>query len=252
MKRRSGFTLIELLVVVAIIAILAAILFPVFARAREKAKQASCQSNLKQIALAIEQYKSDWNSTMPLWGYVTERHVAHIRDIPPGYVYWFNALNPYVKSVSIFRCPSQWWFYMQLFSSSHSTYGSGPLYDEESFWTKDEEGGYFWGSYYSIGIPVCYTINGYLMASKESNIYKPDKTFMMWDVLAANRDTRDSATDQSSEPVGYDRMRQDPGYIGNPHSEGHNYAYADGHVAWVAWLQAQWQDDRFYNRMTQW
>ena len=58
MKRR-GFTLIELLVVIAIIAMLAAILFPVFARAREKARQASCLSNVKQLALGVSMYKSD-------------------------------------------------------------------------------------------------------------------------------------------------------------------------------------------------
>ena len=66
MRRRIGFTLIELLVVIAIIAILAAILFPVFARAREKAHQASCQSNLKQIAQAILMYSDDWDGWGPL------------------------------------------------------------------------------------------------------------------------------------------------------------------------------------------
>jgi prepilin-type N-terminal cleavage/methylation domain-containing protein/prepilin-type processing-associated H-X9-DG protein len=64
--RRNGFTLIELLVVIAIIAILAAILFPVFARAREKARTASCQSNLKQIAMAIHQYADDWDGYGPI------------------------------------------------------------------------------------------------------------------------------------------------------------------------------------------
>lgn len=64
-KKAAGFTLIELLVVIAIIAILAAILFPVFARAREAARKASCQSNLKQIALALKMYMDDYGSNLP-------------------------------------------------------------------------------------------------------------------------------------------------------------------------------------------
>lgn len=65
MRRSNGFTLIELLVVIAIIAILAAILFPVFARVREKAKQTSCVSNLKQIALGIIAYCDDYDGQGP-------------------------------------------------------------------------------------------------------------------------------------------------------------------------------------------
>jgi prepilin-type N-terminal cleavage/methylation domain-containing protein len=64
-RTAKGFTLIELLVVIAIIAILAAILFPVFARAREKARQSSCLSNVKQITLGTQMYVQDYDEKFP-------------------------------------------------------------------------------------------------------------------------------------------------------------------------------------------
>src|SRR6056297_1773437 len=93
----TGFTLIELLVVIAIIAILAAILFPVFARAREKARQTSCLSNLKQIGLAEKMYESDYDE-------VTGSYSSH-----PGaaadYSY-HDIFDPYLKNDQIKLCPS--------------------------------------------------------------------------------------------------------------------------------------------------
>jgi prepilin-type N-terminal cleavage/methylation domain-containing protein/prepilin-type processing-associated H-X9-DG protein len=93
--RRHGFTLIELLVVIAIIAILAAILFPVFARAREKARQASCQSNLKQMGLATLMYTQDYDETYP---YHTSGPTADYD--------WPAPIIPYMKNAAIIRCPS--------------------------------------------------------------------------------------------------------------------------------------------------
>jgi prepilin-type N-terminal cleavage/methylation domain-containing protein/prepilin-type processing-associated H-X9-DG protein len=93
LTRKSGFTLIELLVVIAVIAILASILFPVFARARENARRSSCQSNLKQVGIAIAQYMQDYD----------EKTLAVDEDT--GYS-WFTPLQPYIKSEQVFRCPS--------------------------------------------------------------------------------------------------------------------------------------------------
>jgi prepilin-type N-terminal cleavage/methylation domain-containing protein/prepilin-type processing-associated H-X9-DG protein len=92
-KFRRGFTLIELLVVIAIIAILAAILFPVFAKAREKARQTSCLSNLKQLGLAITQYTQDYDENLP-------------NSTLNGVGSWRYMIYSYVKSTGVYKCPS--------------------------------------------------------------------------------------------------------------------------------------------------
>jgi len=96
LKRTNGFTLIELLVVIAIIAILAAILFPVFARAREKARQTACVSNLKQLGLAWLQYVQDYDETCPVGASGAQ---------PGRGEGWAPQLYAYVKSKNVFTCP---------------------------------------------------------------------------------------------------------------------------------------------------
>ncbi|HZT41574.1 MAG TPA: DUF1559 domain-containing protein [Chthonomonadaceae bacterium] len=94
--RQSGFTLIELLVVIAIIAILAAILFPVFAQAREKARQAACITNSRQLGLAIDMYTQDYDERLPglEWAWQSAQMT------------WPQMVQPYIKNWNEFRCPS--------------------------------------------------------------------------------------------------------------------------------------------------
>jgi prepilin-type N-terminal cleavage/methylation domain-containing protein/prepilin-type processing-associated H-X9-DG protein len=96
--RGKGFTLIELLVVIAIIAILAAILFPVFAQARENARKASCQSNLKQFGTAFAMYKQDYDGYFPFGGWLPNGN--------NGSREWQNTVAPYIKNKGVYRCPS--------------------------------------------------------------------------------------------------------------------------------------------------
>lgn len=94
-RKKNGFTLIELLIVIAIICLLAAILFPVFARAREKARAAACISNLKQIGLAILQYSQDYDENIV--GVPTNVSITNA---------WLAPYEPYLKSDQVKKCPS--------------------------------------------------------------------------------------------------------------------------------------------------
>jgi len=115
---RKGFTLIELLVVIAIIAILAAILFPVFAKAREKARQSSCLSNVKQLGLGMLMYVQDYDEVFFSSGSRWLGGTYGVNPVVPGapdvnwhntFGYqdsWVSEIAPYIKNTQIYRCPS--------------------------------------------------------------------------------------------------------------------------------------------------
>jgi len=105
---RRAFTLIELLVVIAIIAILAAILFPVFAQARDKARQAACLSNCKQLGLAWVMYAQDYDETSPNPGFLGRMWVKDFGNKPtrPDDIYFQDLIRPYAKNDDFAYCPS--------------------------------------------------------------------------------------------------------------------------------------------------
>jgi prepilin-type N-terminal cleavage/methylation domain-containing protein len=134
-RRKGAFTLIELLVVIAIIAILAAILFPVFARARERAKQSACISNMKQIGIAMVAYLSDWDDKYPAWSAPGSRALTSYEDYNATVFYpavninkpegeravISRQLEPYIKSLEVWSCPADFGMY-----SSNDGWGSPP------------------------------------------------------------------------------------------------------------------------------
>ncbi|RYX83583.1 DUF1559 domain-containing protein [bacterium] len=197
----SAFTLIELLVVIAIIAILAAILFPVFARARENARRASCQSNLKQIGLGVLQYVQDYDETYPL----------NTRGATTGgndYALWMVNIYPYVKSTQIFNCPSGKNIQNLSFTSPALTFA--------------------WIRSYGMSELVTSAFNNPIKASQVGKTSEMallgDCTFTIWNspgrVYNANSDDITSAPLVPAESMAR-------------HLGGSNVAYMDGHVKYI-------------------
>ncbi len=230
--RRGGFTLIELLVVIAIIAILAAILFPVFSRAREKARQASCQNNLKQIGLALRMYTSDWDERLPdgLGGPVGCPRAR--------YAVWWQGwvayvLEPYVKNWQVFGCPSRGWdFYQCAPPRFRRSYGYNYLISR-----------FNWDA----AIPTTRT-------AEISAIYEPAMLAMMWDSANPWPTTRPAFWDRDIKWFLNQEWERT-----HWHNEKNNFLFLDGHVKadtfakmiYGNFLNLRRRDPRFYTPITQ-
>jgi prepilin-type N-terminal cleavage/methylation domain-containing protein/prepilin-type processing-associated H-X9-DG protein len=231
-RRQGGFTLIELLVVIAIIAILAAILFPVFAQARAKARQASCASNLAQIARAGMMYVQDNDERFPS---------CYTMAAPPGVVDPRTSLQPYVKNWAVFYCPDRHTVLPQCL-------------DPESNFQPNSRCmgyGYNWGSGLGWGSsslkadglirPATDGTNG-VVGVLLSEVATPSHTFFYGDTndyyfITLLREAMPGVR------RGSDAMND----IGKPyepprHTEGNNFAFVDGHVQWLRFPGGLWTD----------
>lgn len=223
---RRAFTLIELLVVIAIIAILAAILFPVFAQVREKARQTSCLSNLRQVALAMQMYGQDYDERFANTEYGGDIDEAHE-------YYWGDMLQPYIKSWQMLTCPSAGQkivFRTGVTTSSQQwsyNYGINDIIAETCVDADD---------------PACRHIGvaGHLIAGVAS----PTATILIADNLPADHDTGDGddlALGHSRHEINWQWGKRDATRLtvggksqdGFPrHSDGFVTVLADGHAKW--------------------
>jgi len=227
-SKKKGFTLIELLVVIAIIAILAAILFPVFAKAREKARQITCASNEKQIGLGFLQYVQDYDEKWPVGLAGTSAAINGAG--------WAGQIYSYTKSTGLLKCPDD--------STPPTTVNGTQTY------------------------PVSYAYNSNLPSVTNAQFTSPASTVVLAEAEGGTADVTDAGEgSEFGSPVGQyspagnglfisylssgaaegngpivtyytGPISQQTGalYTGTSglHTGGSNYLLADGHVKWFA------------------
>jgi len=223
--RRRAFTLIELLVVIAIIAILAAILFPVFAKAREKARQASCQSNVKQLGVALRQYVQDFDEMSPqyktLLGGTTINHPFTGQAV--GALMCTDVIQPYAKNWQMYICPSN---------------KRGPSYVNPNCGPGGNEYCITW----SYGPMMSAFLNKGRIGSARSDAAFEEPANTIYFAELPNSATGYSGGNPTGcSGYGFWGCADNTPFVSGDaapnqcriHNDGGNYGYVDGHVKWV-------------------
>lgn len=192
-----AFTLIELLVVIAIIGLLAAILFPVFQRVRENARRSRCQSNLKELGLAVMQYVQDYDEHLPQGG--EDGPTA----VPPEGDGWAVIIQPYLKSTQILQCPCD-----PRKQNAANPYGSTSYFTD-----------YYINSNLDNPDPITTDPVGIAL----SRIRFASSTVLFGDGLG-NYPRYGGSSELMNDPTSNVTFPR--------HLEGNNYAFCDGHVKW--------------------
>lgn len=223
--RRWAFTLIEMLVVIAIIAVLAAILFPVFSRAREKARQGVCMNNLKQLSAAALLYTGDHRNWLMPWSIVpgapAESHCwggagGNYPNDPGAVVTWDEILLIYLKEKAVFNCPSTY----------YTPTGGGQCPPKEAR-------SYAYAQYALHEVSIA-SPGGKFTPEFVDRIPAPTKTVLLFEKGHFAPGYWDDALGQNGhQDTGYgpcDPMWGGGAYGPWRHNEGENFLYVDGHV----------------------